>query len=515
MRIAVLILLVPAMALSLKVDYHFEFSKLVVHIIGSAGEYVVGIDGATYTTKGDLEIPWSKGKMGTLEITPVGSEEGVEIKIDAIHDKPPKIELDLPEYLGLGVWRFHVNVVDDWDSREDLKTEFSIDGEDWIEGEDVILDTFFMEDGTHTLIFRAQDSFGNTSSRDFSFTVDTTPPDPPKFELRNPDMVIFPKKPDLVVLNPRSNEFERLERVDVLKREFPLLVGKLDRAGNVSRFEVIEPFPGTLVPISTRGPITSIMEDLLLLRSGAPYTILGKTVLPEDRTLVLGSGADLIVSPTGEFHIKGLFMNISPGIRIFGNGDLVVGENARIFLKDIEVDTPFEIRGGKMVYLNGVKGFPKLNVTNVEYLILENMDLESLDVSNTLCVFLYDSTVSKLVVDGAKSVKSEDSRFDIVQISDFTRSDFRNVEVGTIALDIFSRLDCVMCSVDSLVVTKGSRGRFRDSEIGKVEVRNFSSLELFRTEVKGNAKISRSELITKESSFGGEMSEDGAIVHER
>ncbi len=515
MRFSLFLILIPVLAFAtIKVDYHFEFSQLIVHIEGESKEYLVDLDGATYTTQGDLRVPWSKGKMGVLKVTPLGTSVGIEVKIDAVHDNPPVINLDIPEVLGLGLWRFYIDVVDDWDRRDELGIRFSIDGGEEISGNVVKIDTFFMNDGKHTLNVSVSDSFGNVSSRTLTFKVDTTPPDPPKYEFRNPDMVVFPGKPNLMVLNVKSGYFERVSDVDVLKREVPLVVGKLDDAGNVSRFVVIEPFPGTLVPISTRGPLTSIMEDLLLLGSGAPYTVLGKTILPEDRTLVLGSGANLMISPTGELQIKGLFMNISPKVKVFGNGSLTLAEGARVFLEDVDVETSFEIHGGKMIYLKEVGGFSKLVVSNVEYLILENMNLDSLEVSNTLNVIVYNSRISKLVIDGAKEVRGEGSNFEIVQIYNFTRCDFRGVDMGSLALDVFSRIDCVKCDIDSLVVTKGSRGRFRESTLGKVSVRNFSSLEMFKTNVKGDVKVNRSELIMKRCHVGGEISENGAIVQE-
>ena len=500
--------------LAINVEYRFESSELIVDVNGE-GPYVVFLNGASYTTDGELKLPWSKGKVGVLRIVSERTGESTELVVEAVHDNPPKIDLEIPRVLGLGTWNFGINVVDDWDSATTVSVSFEIDSGDEIRGREVVLDTFFMGDGTHTISVTAEDSFGNESSVVEYFEVDTVPPDPPDFEFRSPDLVIFPGKPDVLVMNLESGRSEYLRGVDVIKRDTAMMIGGIDEAGNVSRMVFIKPVPGTLVPVSTRGPITSIMEDTLLLGNGSFYTVLGKTILPENRTLVLGSGVGLVISPTGELLVKGLFMNMSSDVKILGGGSLVLGEGARVFLDGIDMRSHVKVVGGRVIYLNDVRGFDRLEISNVDNLILENVELDSLSVEGVQNFFLYDATLSKLSVRGTRNFEARDVDVGVLELSEFSRADFRNVKADSFALDVLSRIDCISCRMGPVMISKGSRARFRESDLLSVESKDFSSVELFETRVEGKIEIIRSELVYSECEFVGEVSESGGMIRER
>ncbi len=476
----IILLTSMTMVFSFNVSYKFVFSKLVVDIDGPWKGYTVSIDSTTMTVGNHFEYPWSRGKVGTMIVKPVESNEEKRIFIDATHDYPPKISIDLSKILGFGAYEFEINLIDDWDTPDRIDVFYRLDSITSGSGTLVKIDTFFLEDGKHTLEISAIDSYGNREDEVLDFKVDVTPPDPPKYEFRNPDLVKFDGKPTIEIL---ENDFRKvLKDVDFIKREKPLLIRKLDDAKNESEFVVIPPVPGTLSLPSAKGPIASIRENLLLMGPQS-YTIIGKVLVPEGRSLVLGENSSLVISPTGELFVKGMLMNVSKSTRISGGGRIRVSENGEVFFDSVNLESRMIVESGKIVHLKNMN-IKELEVSNVDFLILEKVKLESLKLDHCLTVSIQDSTVSRISGKSVRDLEIWGGNFDIVEVSNFSMLTARDSKIGSFIIDTFSRMDCFNCELGSLSVALGSFARLRSSKVEKVSIRDFSTLDLFKSAVE-------------------------------
>ncbi len=474
---------------SFEVTYKFISSQLILEV-ERKGNYRAFIDDKSYNFTKILKVPWKRGKVDKISVEDLNTGETKEILIEGVRDEPPVVEIKVPESLGFGVYEITVNATDDWDSATSLKLRVLLDN---VIYDKRVLDTFFLKEGSHHIEAFAIDSFYNVGRDKKTIEVNIDFPKPPEFVYRGSDEVVFSTPTDLFFIYPE--EVGVLNDVKTLSRDDGKVLKALDEFGNKGIPFVITPLPGELNPLPEKTTLTTIMKNYLLLETGSPYVVLTKVVLPSRNSLVLGGNAVLDIK-AGELFVKGILLNIAPGGKIIG-GSLNIGEDAKIYLKELEVTSKMDVDGGKVVYLEKVTGQKELTFKNTKFLVVSNLKLDSLLCEGCGKVYVLESEVGNLMVEDSERVEVYNSKVDKMSISTFCNVLTVDSTITNLELSVLTKMHAFGSDISNITVKSGSSLYIRNSSYEKALIEGFSLMATFEMKEEGEAETKSSEIIRK------------------
>ncbi len=472
--------------LALEVDYHFESSKLVLDVT-PPGSWVLDVDGTSVSFEKTAIVPWKKGRVDWVIVRSSKGNETKRVLIVGVHDEAPKIALNFPDLLGLGVYNISLKIVDDWDDTSDIRLTIKVDGKE-LQGK--ALDTFFLKDGLHTLRITATDTYGNSRSVEKTFRVSIAFPPVPEYQLKGPDSILFKNPTNVLMLYPE--DVGKLKEVVALSREKGRIMRPIDEAGNLGSAFVVPPAPSNLTAVSKKIPLTSLKSNYLLLKSGSPYPVIGKVVLPENLSLVLGSGAEINLT-TGQLIVKGVFMNLPEGATING-GTIMITGGARVYFENLTITSNLIIGGGKVLYLKKIKGTEDINIDGVKWAVIEDMKLSSLSCTSCYGVYLKRCSIGKLQIENVREVVVENSKIDEFGVSDFTKAYLITSTASKLTISTLSKVISLNSTINSVYLMSASTLRIRGGKLGDAKLESYSLLQLFEAERTGKVELRHSVL---------------------
>lgn len=478
-----------ALTFSFSIRYWFESSNLNIEVTPSSS-YMVETDGSSVTFEKSTSIKWSRGKVDWVLIKDLKSNEERKILVVGVHDFPPKISINFPTKVGLGVYHINISVKDDWDPKKAIKIEVSLDGEKI--NEDYI-NTFFLHSGSHIIKVIAQDTFGNLSEVEKKFEVYIGFPPKPQMIYKEPDSVIFPKKPNLYFLYPLG--IGLVKYVGMISRDTAKIARKIDDFGNLGEVFVIPPVPKNLTPISKKLVITSVSNNLLLLSGGSPFPIIGKVVLPKDRIIAIGENTHINMT-TGQLIVKGTLLNISSNFSING-GNIKISDGGQVYLSNGTLNLTLEADKSDVIFLSNIKSLKSMKISNTKYVVIENIKLKSLECIECQGIYFKKSSIDELHVSNSNEVILQDSTVNTLSIEDFTKGYIMNSEATTVSISTLSKVLAYRSRMNSVNINSASTFMVRESEIEKVSLDGFSLLESYITVFSGKIIKVRSEVIQK------------------
>ena len=479
-------ILAGALLFPIKLSYEFVSSNLVLKIEGKDGLYDVRIGDETYESTGTLIVPWKKGRIE--KVTVIGKESGetAEILVKGVKDEAPRVYLEVPKLVGMKETKVKLRVVDDWD--ESPKVRCFVDE---VESPCDRIDPLFLDGEKHVFEVRAKDSFGNTTVALSNFTLDSTPPGIPRMNMSSPEMVIFPDSPTLKFLLP---DLGTIDGVNILKRDKTYVLRAVDEAGNPGTVFVIPSILKDLTPFPIKA-ITSIQSNYILLGPGS-YSVIGKVLVPQSRSVMLGKNVTVNVPPTSELIVKGTLHSLEGGTSFIGGGGITLMDGGELLMRNVNVGIGISAGGGKLLYMEKVDYGKDLEISRTDFVVINETDLESLECEGCGQIYLMNSRIPKINVRNISSLSLESVEASSLNVSGFVRVTIRNSTVTNLSVDTFSRVEVFSSKIGEIFVDAGSRLRLRDCGVDRVTLQWFSKMETHSSTI-GKIEEKNSEVIER------------------
>ena len=471
-------LLLGVLIFPIEISYEFVSSNLVLKIEGKDEIYEVKVGNETYESTGTLVVPWKKGRIEKVTVTGKESGEVAEILVKGVKDEAPRVYLEVPKLVGMKEAEVRLKVVDDWDKSPKVRC-FVDEKENPCDR----IDPLFLDGEKHVFEVRAKDSFGNTTVALSNFTLDSTPPGIPRMNMSSPEMVIFPDSPTLRFLLP---DLGTIDGVNILKRDKTYVLRAIDKAGNPGTVFVIPSILKGLTPFPIKA-ITSIQSNYILLGPGS-YSVIGKVLVPQNRSVMLGKNVTVNVPPTSELIVKGILHVLEGKSSFVGGGDITLMDGGELLMSDSNVGIEISAGGGKLLYMENVDYGKDLRISKTDFVVINDTDLKSFECEGCGQIYLSNLRIPEIDVRNVSSLSLESVEASSLNISGFVRVSIRNSTVTNLSVDTFSRVEVFSSKIGEIFVDAGSRLRLRGCEVDRVTLQWFSKMEVHASKIKSVEK---------------------------
>ncbi len=378
------------------VEYYFESSNLIITGLERYDQVEIVLDDFTTVLPANLvKLPWTKGKVEQIKLIPIVKNvraEPIVLKIDGTRDSAPIFRIKIPTYLPAGKIQIEYVLLDDWDKEENITKRSFIDGKavDVFRNGYVEIDTFFLHSGEHRLRVVIRDRAGNLTDQTYKFTVVPHIPSPPPVKSGK----ISSQRDHRIYSVQNSEPVIASAKGDVILKESFCFVTSIDGAGN----ESIPVLHYTTSNLSSFESANLISLSSCVL-GGKEHTVFGRIIIPSKDTIVLKSGTSLKIPAGFSLTIRGTFI-AEPGSRIYGQGQIIAADEARIALVGAKIESEILINGSNMVWISDTKIASKFTVSRSLFLALNNVSLQEASISNVRKCWINASTIENISLSG-------------------------------------------------------------------------------------------------------------------
>jgi len=482
------------------VSYHFEESNLVISFPEKECDSIkITLLNTTFVVNdNEVRIPWEKDLNVVIDVTPVlngKEEETVRLEVNASRDLPPKISFKMPKFISLEKLQIPLQIVDDWDSFEDLKFEIQLDGSELPLKERFIeLDGFLMLEGSHTLKVSCTDSASNTVQETYLFTLSSALPQAPTLNVTdfkvlttNDHRVYYFSDGKLLVSTIRGSN---LPMRDVM------LVSDVNEAGNEGPVSLVCREPDYL-PTDARSHIISLESCVL---SASAQTVVGKVVLPVGSFVAIKKGTRVIIPGNCSVIVRGTLV-VEPGAYVQGNGEIVVSDGGVLVVKGAVLDVNVTANGTCILWLeNQSLHAEQITVSKALAVGLKNVSVPSLGVKSVDHVWITNCQIGSLSINDTRRFMITDSQLSLLNISQFSRGRIVNSVIYSkeLALKVekmsyLELVDCWLSGGTCLQIHDFSFLKIRRSQLnGDIGIlaKNYSVIKSFAAVISAETAIS-------------------------
>jgi len=242
--------------------------------------------------------------------------------LDLTEDRPPYLNNALPERIGSAHREIELDVRDDWDHPEDITiiatlTTISLE----VRPPMIRIPASHQpREGKNTLSILLIDKQGNQTSLTHSLYIDLTPPETPyqpKLSTMFGGYFLSWNLQDdaqsyrIYGLNEGEDDWVLLEetrqnQILLSERFLQYSVSALDRVDNESlRSYPVRTYPEKYVPVVSAEEMTVFQDNTLLTTLFSPYIIRNPVQIPQNVTVALERGIEIIFEEEGRFEILG------------------------------------------------------------------------------------------------------------------------------------------------------------------------------------------------------------------
>jgi len=482
------------------VSYHFEESNLVISLPEEECDSIkITLLNTTFVVSdNEVKVPWEKDLNIVINVTPVlnGKEkETVQLEVNASRDLPPKISLKIPKVLSLRKLQIPLQIVDDWDSFEDLEFEIQLDGSELpLKGRFIELDGFLMREGNHTLRVSCTDSSSNTVQETYLFTLSSAVPKAPalsatdfKVLTTNDHRVYYFSEGKLLVSTIRGSN---------LPTRSVMLISDVNEAGNEGPVSLVYREPDYL-PTDVRSHIISLESCVL---SASAQTVVGKVVLPVDSFVVIKRGTRVNVPENCSVIVRGTLV-VEPGARVQGNGQIVVSDGGALVVKGATLDVSVITNGTCVLWLeNQNLHAGQITISKALAVGLKNVSVDCLGVESVDRMWITNCQIGSLSVNDICQFMITDSQLSSLNISQFSRGRIVNSVIYSkeLALKVgkmsyLELVDCWLSGGTCLQIHDFSFLKIRRSQLnGDIGIlaKNYSVIKSFAAVISAETAIS-------------------------